>query len=240
MNDLSSTFDGLFKSEFSINQTVGRSVTYVRGGKLLGGNSGFAHIGNYHVNGDSIRVEVISRRHNFGANHQSLLGSDVSSISVVGRAVGRAFHFEGGSPQVPGAVFRSIMTPLDESDLPAPGNIGEGGISDGLYSIHLEILDGVPGGLTGVMLLNNGRILGGDAFFYYLGSYSSLGGRWRGQMVNQEHTPARGEDPVFGGHEIGIGFAGTCDGTGGFLEGTALAGKRSIRFEARLKLICAA
>ena len=97
----------------------------------------------------------------------------------------------------------------------------------------------MPGGLTGVMLLNNGRILGGDAFFYYLGSYSSSNGRWKGQMVNQEHTPARGEDPVFGGHEIGIGFSGTCDAEGGTLEGTALAGKRSIRFEAELKLICA-
>ena len=40
--------------------------------------------------------------------------------------------------------------------------------------------------------------------------------------------------------EIGIGFAGTCDAKGGILEGTAVAGKRSIRFEARLELICAA
>ncbi|WP_346015582.1 MULTISPECIES: hypothetical protein [unclassified Bradyrhizobium] len=82
--------------------------------------------------------------------------------------------------------------------------------------------------------------LRGDAFFYYLGSYSSSNGRWKGQMVNQEHTPARGEDPVFGGHEIGIGFSGTCNAGGGSLEGTALAGKRSIRFEAQLRLIYAA
>jgi hypothetical protein len=240
MNDLSLAFDGLFKSEFSINQAVGRSVTYVRGGKLLGGNSGFAHIGSYAIDGDQVRVEVTSRRHNFGPDHRSLLGSDVSSISVVGKQVGQAFHFEGHSPQVPGAVFRSVMTPLDESDLPAPGTVGDGGIANGLYSIHLKALDGVPGGLTGVTLLNSGRILGGDAFFYYLGSYSSAGGRWRGEMINQEHTPARGQDPVFGGHEIGIGFAGTCDARGGMLEGMALAGKRSIRFEARLELISAA
>ncbi len=240
MSDSTSRFDGFFKSEFKVNETVGRSVSYVRDGKLLGGNSGFAHIGTYGFDGDSIAVAVTSRRHNFGAGHQSLLGSDVSTIAVTGRAVGDAFHFEGGSPQMPNATFRSVMTPLDESDLPAPGLISEGGISNGLYSIHLRILDGVPGGLTGVMLLNNGRIFGGDAFFYYLGSYSSSNGRWKGQMVNQEHTPARGEDPVFGGHEIGIGFAGTCDAEGGFLEGTALAGKRSIRFEAQLRLIDAA
>ncbi|MBA2398398.1 MAG: hypothetical protein H0V72_06820 [Bradyrhizobium sp.] len=240
MGTASRRFDGFFKSEFRVNEAVGRSVSYVRDGKLLGGNSGFAHIGTYRFDGDAIAVEVTSRRHNFGADHQSLLGSDISTIAVKGRAVGQAFCFEGGSPQMPNATFRSVMTSLDESELASPGTIGEGGISDGLYSIHLKILDGMPGGLTGVMLLNNGRILGGDAFFYYLGSYSSSNGRWKGQMVNQKHTPARGEDPVFGGHEIGIGFSGTCDAEGGNLEGTALAGKRSIRFEAELKLICAA
>ena len=61
------------------------------------------------------------------------------------------------------------------------------------------------------MLLLDGRILGGDAFFYYLGAYSSADGRWKGEILNQEHTPAKGENPVFGGHEVGIGFTGTCD-----------------------------
>jgi hypothetical protein len=238
MGSVARRFDGFFKSEFRVNDAIGRSVSYVRDGKLLGGNSGFAHIGSYRFDGDMISVEVTSRRHNFGAAHQSLLGQDVSTIDVKGKAVGDAFHFEGGSPQMPAARFRSVMTPLDDSEFAPPGAVGQGGISNGLYSIHLKVLDGLPGGLTGVMLLNNGRILGGDAFFYYLGSYSSTNGRWKGQMVNQEHTPARGEDPVFGGHEIGIGFSGTCDAQGGTLEGTALAGKRSIRFEAALELIC--
>jgi hypothetical protein len=230
-------FDGFFKSEFSVNGTVGRSVSYVRDGKLLGGNSGFAHLGVYRIDGDTITVEVTSRRHNFGAAFQSLLGSDVSTIAVVGKAVDNAFHFAGHSPQMPGAAFRSVMTPLEESELPPPGAVGPGGISDGLYAIHLKTLDGLPGTLTGVMLLNQGRILGGDAFFYYLGAYSSSGGRWRGHIINQEHTPSRGADPIFAGHEIGMGFSGTCHAEGGMLEGTALVGKRSVRFEADLQLI---
>src|SRR6201989_2338331 len=118
MGSAAGRFDGVFKSEFRANETVGRSVSYVRHGKLLGGNSGFAHIGTYRFDGDSIAVAVPSRRHNFGADHQSLLGSDVSTIAVTGRAVGDAFHFEGSSPQMPNATFRSVMTPLDESDLP--------------------------------------------------------------------------------------------------------------------------
>src|SRR5437660_643000 len=87
------------------------------------------------------------------------------------------------------------------------------------------------------MLLMHGRILGGDAFFYYLGAYSSADGRWKGEILNQEHTPATGEIPVFGGHEVGIGFAGACREDGAGLEATALVGKRSLRLTATLKLM---
>jgi hypothetical protein len=99
------------------------------------------------------------------------------------------------------------------------------------------MLDGIAGGLTGVMLLNDGRILGGDAFFYYLGTYTSADGRWKGEILNQEHTPAKSEHPIFGGQEVGIGFSGTCDEQGALLEATALAGKRSLRLTAVLKLM---
>jgi len=100
-----------------------------------------------------------------------------------------------------------------------------------------QLVDGVQGGLTGVMLLNDGHILGGDASFCYLGSYTSENGRWKGQILNQEHSPAREENPIFGGHEVGIGFSGTCDDQGALLEATALAGKRSLRMTAALKLM---
>jgi hypothetical protein len=103
--------------------------------------------------------------------------------------------------------------------------------------VTLRALDGVEAGLSGVMLLIDGRILGGDAFFYYLGSYSSADGRWKGEMLNQEHTPAKGENPVFGGYEVGIGFSGTCTSDSGELEGIALAGKRGLRLAASLKLV---
>jgi hypothetical protein len=138
---------------------------------------------------------------------------------------------------MPGAVFRSVMTPIEDEIMPAAGADGEDGIINGLYSIHIRLLDGVDGGLTGVMLLHHGRILGGDAFFYYLGTYTSANGRWKGQILNQEHTPAKGEHPIFGGYEVGIGFSGTCDDQGALLDATALAGKRSLRLTAVLKLM---
>lgn len=138
---------------------------------------------------------------------------------------------------MPDGVFWANLAPLDDAALPPRGAIGQGSIANGLYAMQLRALDGVDAALSGVMLLIDGRILGGDAFFYYLGSYTSADGRWKGEMLNQEHTPAKGDNPVFGGYEVGIGFSGACTEDSGELEGIALAGKRSLRLAASLKLM---
>jgi T3SS negative regulator,GrlR len=184
-----------------------------------------------------IVTEIKTMRHNPDPNFRPMAGNDDATLIARGRADGALYRFEGSLDTLPGAVFKWVMTPVEEQPLPIAGGVGEGGAVNGLYSIQLRLLDGIDGGLTGVMLLNNGRILGGDACFYYLGTYTSANGRWKGQILNQEHTPARGENPVFGGHEVGIGFSGTCDEEGAQLEATALAGKRSLRLTAELKLM---
>ena len=232
--------DGLYKAEYGVNDAFGRSIMCMHEGKLLGGNSAFAHLGTYQENGEAILAELITQRHNDDPYYKPLMGADVAAISVRGKRDGNKIRFEGSAAPVPGAMFWANLTRLDDEALPPVGEVGPGGIVNGLYSIHIRALDGVDAGLSGVMLLMNGRILGGDAFFYYLGSYSSSDGRWKGEIVNQEHTPAKGENPVFGGHEVGIGFAGTCDGEGAELEAIALAGKRSLRLAATLKLMRAA
>ena len=229
--------EGFYKVRFQVDDAVGRSVMYAHGGSMLGGNSAFAHYGTYTESDGVVASEITSHRHNEDPNYQSLLGADIATIDVKGTAEGDIYSFVGDSPQLPGAVFRSVMTPIEQDAVPIAGGVGEGGIVNGLYSIHVRLLDGVEGGLTGVMLLNGGRILGGDASFYYLGTYTSENGRWKGQILNQEHTPAMGENPVFGGHEVGIGFSGTCDEQGALIEATALAGKRSLRMTAVLKLM---
>lgn len=230
-------FGGFYTVRFQVNEAAGRSVMYARDGKMLGGNSAFAHIGTYEEVDGEVATEIKTVRHNPDPNFPAMAGRDDATLTARGRADGAVYRFQGSLDALPGAVFKSVMTPIEEQPLPVAGGVGEGGIVNGLYSIHLRALDGVDGGLTGVMLLNDGRILGGDAFFYYLGTYTSANGRWKGQILNQEHTPARGENPVFGGHEVGIGFSGTCDETGASIEATALAGKRSLRLTAVLKLM---
>lgn len=229
--------DGLYKVEYRINDGSGRSVLYAHGGTMLGGNTAFAHFGSYRDLDGEIVAEINTRRHSPSPEFRALLQSDQVTIRMRGRPDGAAYRFAGQVAQEPDAVFRALMTPLGDDDIPPPGKVGEGGIVSGLYAVEIRMLDGVTGNNTGVMLLDDGRILGGDAFFYYQGSYSSANGRWKGQFVNQEHTPAKSERPLFGGYEVGIGFSGSCDSQSAEAEATALAGKRSIRFAAKLKLI---
>jgi len=228
---------GLYSCEYGIGDAVGRSVLYANGGKLLGGNSGFAHTGTYQDRDGEIVAEIITERHNFDPNYKPLLGKDIATLHAVGRESDGVIRFKGSTEAMPGARFWSVMTPIDDRIVPAPVARRDGDVVNGLYSISLRTLDDIGGGLSGIMLLHDGRILGGDAFFYYLGSYTCGDGRWRGEIVNQEHTPARGQVPVFGGHEVGIGFSGRYDAQGAELEATALAGKRSLQLSAELKLI---
>jgi hypothetical protein len=261
-------FEGFYKVRFQLGDAVGRSVMHAGNGKMLGGNSAFAHIGTYEKTADGVDTVIKTVRHNPDPNYRAMAGTDDATLIAKGIADGDLYRFKGELKELPGVAFQSLMTPITEDEVPIAGgvgeggitdglysvhlrmldgvdggltgvmllNVGEGGITDGLYSVHLRMLDGVDGGLTGVMLLNRGRILGGDAASYYLGSYTAANGRWKGQILNQEHTPAK-DDPIFGGHEVGIGFSGSYDDAGAVLEATALAGKRSLRLTAALKLM---
>lgn len=113
-------------------------------------------------------------------------------------------------------------------------------MKNGLYTLHIEMLDGLSGRNGGVMVLRDGAIRGGDSYFYYLGSYSFADGRWKGELISNEHTPSGGMRPVFGGREVGIGFSGSYDDHGAEALATALAGKRSIRFRAMMRYLVAA
>jgi hypothetical protein len=144
---------------------------------------------------DGVDIVIQTVRHNPDPNYRAMAGTDDATLLAKGRADGDLYRFEGGLKELPGVAFHSVMTPIEQDAVPIAGGVGEGGIVNGLYSIHIRMLDGVEGGLTGVMLLNDGRILGGDASFYYLGTYTSEKGRWKGQILNQEHTPAMGRTP---------------------------------------------
>lgn len=50
---------------------------------------------------------------------------------------------------------------------------------NGLYSIRIAMGDGSNAHANGIIVLLDGRILGGDSHFYYSGSYTFKDGRLR-------------------------------------------------------------
>jgi hypothetical protein len=109
-------------------------------------------------------------------------------------------------------------------------------VKNGLYSIRIEMKDGARGRATGVIVLIDGQILGGDTQFYYTGSYSLQNGKWRGELITHQHTEALGVTLIFGGREVACGFTGTYSDGEAEVDGTALVGKTSILFHAKLVL----
>ena len=233
--------EGLYKVEMHTVHGSRRGVLYVFDGKMMGGNSGFAFIGTYRESDSGeLSVDISTLRHNEDPTFQPLFKADKIRLSLTGRQQGDRYFFEGGTAQLPDVVFKSVMTPISEAAAPPVVSAGQNGIKNGLYSIHIRMLDGIDGGNTGVMVLHDGKIRGGDAFFDYIGAYTSANGRWKGELVNHEHTPSQGVRPVFGGYEVGIGFSGSYSEEGAVADATALAGKRSIRFSAVLKKLAEA
>jgi hypothetical protein len=82
-------------------------------------------------------------------------------------------------------------------------------MDNGLYFIRVEPAGGGRVENGGILVLRNGRILGGDAFFYYVGNYSGADGSWNGEFSTRQHTRSELAKPIFGGKEVTVAFSGT-------------------------------
>ena len=109
-------------------------------------------------------------------------------------------------------------------------------ITNGLYVYESEALDQGDGGYGGVVVLRDGSILGGSSFFYFVGTYSCSGGKWKGELTQREHTPAPLSFAT-AGKNVTAGFTGTYTDEVAEFEATALVGKRSLRFHANMRLL---
>lgn len=111
-------------------------------------------------------------------------------------------------------------------------------IRNGLYHFKTEFLDGVTGGSDGVMVLRDGTCRGGDSFYFCYGTYSCADGKVKGEMTNEEHTPANdGERHVWVKRVVTMGYTGTYKDDIIESYGTSLVGKQSIRFKVTLRLL---
>ena len=111
-------------------------------------------------------------------------------------------------------------------------------IRNGLYAVRVEIQDGIKGGENGVVVLRDGTIRGGDSFFYFFGTYTCSGQKWKGEVTSQEHTQALATRP-FARKIATIGFSGIYTDDGAVSDNTALLGNQSVRFKTTLRLLVA-
>jgi len=113
---------------------------------------------------------------------------------------------------------------------------------NGLYSIHVALQDGRSGKGSGVVMFRDGKILGGDAYLYYIGSYVVRpGNTFKGEVLIQRHTSSPDANPLFGGPSpVGIGVSGTYTDKDAVMDGTALVGKASQIFKATLRFLAEA
>jgi len=107
--------DGLYKVDFHTVHGTGTGVIYAINGKLRGGNSAFAFIGNYTDRTDGIHVKVTTQRHNPDPAFKSLFGTDTITVTMKGRADhGEMIDFEGTALQMPGVNLKATLTRISD------------------------------------------------------------------------------------------------------------------------------
>ena len=89
-------------------------MIYAVGGKLRGGNSAFAFIGNYADKGDDIHVKVTTQRHNADPAFRPLFGTDMITLTLKGADNGGMVDFEGTALQLPGVTFKATLTRISD------------------------------------------------------------------------------------------------------------------------------
>jgi hypothetical protein len=105
----------------------------------------------------------------------------------------------------------------------------------GLYSITTKGFDGVEWPPGGVFFLRNGVLLGGCSFMYYVGSYSTEDGIFKGECVLNPHTRPPPGHLYFNAKDIGAGFTGTYEADQAELTATVLVGTSSLTLQLTLR-----
>ena len=106
--------EGLYKVDFYTVHGTGTGVIYAVNGKLRGGNSAFAFIGNYTDRSDGTHVKVTTQRHNPDPAFKPLFGTDMITVTLKGADNGDMIDLEGSALQLPGVSLRATLTRISD------------------------------------------------------------------------------------------------------------------------------
>lgn len=103
-------------------------------------------------------------------------------------------------------------------------------MKDGLYKIDFRTPLGAG---TGVVFAQAGRLWGGDAGMYYVGTFTNNNGQMEGNVKTGRHTNALGTDSVFGIDNVNINLRGNVNGD--VVEATGTSPEaRGVSFQVRM------
>jgi hypothetical protein len=106
-------------------------------------------------------------------------------------------------------------------------------MKNGLYKAAFQTPLGIG---YGVVVLNNGEVLGGDAGMYYSGRYTIAGDKFTAQISTERHTVISGVTSVFGRDNVSVQLAGDISGDSVKMSGTSPQAP-GINFQATLTLL---
>ena len=90
----------------------------------------------------------------------------------------------------------------------------------GLYKVEFSTQNGAG---TGVVVLDQGRLRGGDIAIAYLGTYTEDGDSFSADVKTRRHSSPPGVTSVFGDDDLEVELKGTSSGTTIDLEGSSQA-----------------
>jgi hypothetical protein len=104
---------------------------------------------------------------------------------------------------------------------------------DGLYKTEFQ----TPMGLgTGVVFLQDGKLRGGDAALFYIGTFKQSGSEFTAEVVTDRHTQYPGIVSVFGKDRVHISLKGSSTLDSAVMQGTAIEAP-GLKFTAKLSRI---
>jgi|SRR5262245_2353459 len=106
-------------------------------------------------------------------------------------------------------------------------------MQNGLYKVEFRTQLGVG---AGVVVLQDGKIQGGDSAMYYVGDYSENGQEMTARVEGKMHTDTPGMSSVFGVNHTHIRLTGKTNGNSAVMQGRADE-VPSVSFQARLTKI---
>ncbi|MBX5020446.1 hypothetical protein [Rhizobium lentis] len=101
--------NGLYKVTFGTPLGSGTGVVYALDGKIRGGDSMIAYVGEYATDGDQMSAVVITDAHSNVPGMISVLGPSKAQINLVGKTSGDTVTCQGASPQAPGVTFKATL-----------------------------------------------------------------------------------------------------------------------------------